>query len=100
MDPTHQHVPTPEELRLAAVEQALIDSKAREIETKNQFAALLNGFEQLELLMQELTPAKTPKTTPTDTIPVQLAPTGRPPPPALPSEYDGDRLKGHVRGHP
>ena len=51
MDPTHQHVPTLEELCLAAVEQALIDSKAREIETKNQFAAFLNGFQQLELLM-------------------------------------------------
>ena len=96
MDPTHQHVPTPEELRLAAVEQALIDSKSREIETKNQFAALLNGFQQLELLMRELAPAKTPKTTPTDTIPIRLAPTGRPPPPALPSEYDGDRLKGQA----
>ena len=72
MDPTHQHVPTPEELHLAAVEQVLIDSKAREIEMKNQFTALLNGFQQLELLMWELTPAKTPKTTPTDTIPIQL----------------------------
>ena len=54
MDPTHQHVPTPKELCLAAVEQALIDSKAKEIEMKNQFAALLNGFQQLELLMREL----------------------------------------------
>ena len=54
--------PTPEELCLAAVEQALINSEAREIETKSQFAALLNGFQKLELLMRELTPAKTPKT--------------------------------------
>ena len=76
MNPTHQHASTPKELRLAAVEQALIDSKAREIEMKNQFAALLNGFQQLELLMRELTPAKTPKTTLTDTIPIWLAPTG------------------------
>ena len=96
MDPTHQHVPTPEELHLAVVEQALIDSKAREIEMKNQFAALLNSFQQLGLLMRELTPAKIPKTTPTDTIPIRLAPTGRPPPLALPSEYDGDRLKGQA----
>ena len=63
---------------------------------KNQFAALLNGFQQLDLLMRELAPAKTLKTTPTDTIPIRLAPTGRPPPPALPSEYDGDRLKGQA----
>ena len=96
MNPTHQHTPTPEELRLAAVEQALIDSEAREIETKNQFAALLSGFRQLELLMRELNPANTPKTPPTDTTPVRLAPTGRPPPPALPSEYDGDRMKGQA----
>ena len=76
MNPTHQHAPTPEELHLAAVEQALIDSEAREIETKNQFTALLNGFQQLELLMRELTPAKTPKTPPTNSIPIRLAPTG------------------------
>ena len=76
MDPTHQHTSTPEELCLAAVEQALIDSEAREAETKNQFAALLSGFRQLELLMRELNPANTLKTPPTDTIPVRLAPTG------------------------
>ena len=96
MNPAQQHASSSEELRLAAVEQALADSKAREIETKNQFAALLNGFQQLELLMRELTPAKTPKATLTDTIPIRLAPTGQPPPPALPSEYDGDRMKGQT----
>ena len=62
MNPIHQHAPTPEELRLAAVEQALIDSEAREIETKNQFAALLSSFRQLELLMWEMNPTNTPKT--------------------------------------
>ena len=87
MNPTHQHTPTPEELRLAAVEQALINSEAREIETKNQFTALLSGFRQLELLMREMNPANTPKTPPTDTIPFQLTPTRKPPPPALPTEY-------------
>ena len=92
MNPAQQHAPSSEELRLAVAEQALADSKAREIETKNQFTALLNGFQQLELLMWELTP----KTTLTDTTPIQLAPTGWPPPLALPSEYDGDRLKGQA----
>ena len=72
MNPTHQHAPTPKELCLAAVEQALIDSEAREIDTKNQFTALLSGFRQLELLMQEMNPTNTPKTPPTDTIPVRL----------------------------
>ena len=50
MNPTNQPVPTPEELCLAAVEQALVDSNTREVETKNQLAALVNGFQQLELL--------------------------------------------------
>ena len=59
MNPTHQHNPTPEERRLAAVEQALADSKAREVETKSQLAAIINSFQQLELLMQELKPVQT-----------------------------------------
>ena len=71
MDPTHQHVLTPEELCLAAVEQALIDSKAREIETKNQFTALLYSFQQLELLMQELAPAYI-HPTPSTSVPIDI----------------------------
>ena len=51
MNPTHQHDPTPEELCLAAVEQALADSEAREVETKSQLDALINGFQHLELLI-------------------------------------------------
>ena len=51
MNPTQQSAPTTEELHLAAVKQALIDSEAREIETKNKLAALLSGFQQLELLI-------------------------------------------------
>ena len=51
MDPTQQSAFTAKELCLAAVEQALIDSKAREIETINQLATLLSSFQQLELLI-------------------------------------------------
>ena len=51
MDPTQQSAPTTKELCLAAVEQALIDPEAREIETKNQLATLSSGFQQLELLI-------------------------------------------------
>ena len=43
-----------------------------------------------------MNPANTLKTPLTDTIPVWLAPTGKPPPLALPTEYDGDRLKGQA----
>ena len=77
MNPTYQHTPTPEKLCLAAVEKALIDSEAREVETKNQLAALLNSFQQLELLIREIKPAITPNPPPpTDTNPVQPALTG------------------------
>src|ERR1700761_6843103 len=96
MNPTHQHDPTPEERRLAAVEQALADSEAREVETKSQLAALLNGFQHLELLIRELKPIQTPNTPPTNVTPIRLAPIGRPPPPALPSEYNGDRSRGQA----
>ena len=76
MNPTHQHDPTPEELHLVAVEQALADSEAREIETKSQLAALINGFQHLELLIQELKPVQTSNTPLTNITPIQLAPTG------------------------
>ena len=53
------------------VEQAIIDSKAREIETKAQLTTLLSSFRQLELLIQKLQPPSTSlKTPPVDTIPV------------------------------
>ena len=58
MNPTHQHAPTPK-VRLAAVEQAIIDSKAREIETKAQLTTLLTSFQQLELLLQNIQPPST-----------------------------------------
>ena len=96
MNPTHQQDPTPEELHLTAVEQALADSEAREVETKSQLTALINGFQHLELLIRELKPIQTPNTPPTNIIPVRLAPTGQPPPLALPSKYDRDRSKGQA----
>ena len=68
--------PLPEEHRLAAVEQALADSEAREVETKSQLAALINGFQHLELLIQELKPIQTPSTPPTNVTPVRLTPIG------------------------
>ena len=76
MNPAHQHDPTPEELRLAAVERALADSEAREVETKSQLTTLINGFQHLELLIRELKPVKTLNTPPTNITPVWLTPTG------------------------
>ena len=96
MNPIHQQDPTPEELPLVAVEQALADSEAREVETKSQLAALINGFQHLELLIRELKPVQTPNTPLTNITPIWLTPTGRPPPPVLPSEYDRDRSKGQA----
>ena len=96
MDPTQQLAPSPE-LRLVAVEQALIDSKAREIETQKQLASILNGFQQLEALIQKLQPPPTsPKISSTNITPLRSAPIGRPPPPALPSEYNRDRSQGQA----
>ena len=96
MNLTQQHDPTPEGC-LAKVEQAVINSKAREIEVNNQLAALLNGFQHLELMLQKLQPpSPSPKTPPIDITPVQSTPIGQPPPLALPSEYDRDRSKGQA----
>ena len=74
MNPTHQHASTPEAC-LAAVEQALIDSEAREIATKAQLTTLLTGFQQLELLLRNLQPPSTsPKTPSVDVTPVRSVP--------------------------
>ena len=44
MNPVQQHAPSPEELHLTALEQALTDSKAREEETQKQLVTLIDRF--------------------------------------------------------
>ena len=77
--------------------QALADSEARGAKTEEKLDILLNGFLKLEKLMSEQRlPQTTPKVSPIDTIPIRSTPTGRPPPLALPSEFDGDRSRGQA----
>ena len=56
MNPMQQHFPNPKELRLAAVERTLADSKAGRIDTNQKLEILLNGFKHLEKLMLEQRP--------------------------------------------
>ena len=91
MNPAQQHAPSSDELRFIALEQALAHSQARGAKTEEKLEMLLNGFLKLEKLMSEQRlPPTTLKISPINIIPVRSAPTGQPPPPALPSEFDGD----------
>ena len=91
MNPVQQHAPSPEELHLTALEQALADSKAREEETQKQLATVLDRFKNLERLLMEQQPQiLTPPKNLVNISPIWTTPTGRPPPPALPSEFNGE----------
>ena len=86
MNPAQQAFSGPVELRLEALEQALADSQARERETQKQLDMLITGFKHLEGMISEL--KVLPKNVSTIT---PVVPAGRPPPPALPTEFDGER---------
>ena len=77
---------------VSALQQALADSEARYLDTQKQIAQLVNGFHQLQALIQNRPPTPVPQTPPPRSPP--SVPTRRAPPPALPSEFDGDRSKG------
>ena len=89
MNPVQQAFPGPVELRLMALEQALADSQARERETQKQLDVLIIGFKHLEGMISEL--KDFPKNVPTITL---VAPAGQPPPPALLTEFNGERSQG------
>ena len=70
MNPAQQHVPSSDKLCFAALEQAVIDSQAREAKTEQRIEILLNGFLKLERFMTEQQPPPTPpKISPIDIIP-------------------------------
>ena len=75
MNPVQQHFPSSMGLCLVAVEQALTDSQAREIDMQDKLEMLLDGYKHLERLMLELQTPTLPKF-PADIIPVQTSPTG------------------------
>ena len=85
MNPAQQAFPGPVELCLEALEQALADSQARERETQKQLDMLIIRFKHLEGMISEL--KDFPKNVSTMTL---VVPAGRPPPPALPMEFDGE----------
>ena len=96
MNPAEQHAPSLEELCFMALEQALTDSQAERKETQKQLTMLLDCFQKLEKLLIEQQTPPTPPTNPVNVDLVQAAPTGQPPPPALPTEFDGDQTCGQV----
>ena len=91
MNPVQQAFSGPVELRLEALEQALADSQARERETQKQLDMLIIGFKHLEGMISEL--KDFPKNVSTIT---PVVPAGRPPPPTLPTEFDGEQSRGQA----
>ena len=94
MNPAQPNVPNAEDADFRALEQAYADSLAIQENTQKQIDALLKGYQHLEKLMQAIVPPALPQIHPANPTPVQATPSGRPPPPALPSEYDGNRSRG------
>ena len=94
-NPAQQHAPSSEELRLTAVEQALADSIAREIEMQKTLSLLTNGFQ----LLQELVQTHIPlciflKVSSMDVPSIWSAPTRQPLSPVLPDGFHRDQTKG------
>ena len=87
--------PSSEELHLAAVEQALADSVAREIETQKTLSLLTDGFQLLRELVQTHIPLCTsPKVPSMDITPIWSAPTRQLLSLVLPDKFHGDWTKG------
>ena len=78
-------------VRRESPDKALADSQAREIETQKQMDMLIIRFKHLEGMILEL--KDSPKNLPTIT---PVVPAGRPPPPALPTEFDRERSRGQA----
>ena len=80
--------------RVSALEQAFSNLKAREVETLKQLELLTDGFQQLQQLILQQQPLTPPAMSSRLDKPIPdsflQAPTGGPPPPALPNKFDGD----------
>ena len=87
MNPMQQAFPDSVQLCVIALEQALANSQEREAETRKQLNELIIGFKQLERIVSEQ--RNVPTLVPT-------IPTGQPPPPTLPTEFDGERSRGQA----
>ena len=95
MNPAQSIVSDAREICLLALEQAYADSLAKQDDTQKQLNRL---FQQLEkLILMDKIPSTSPKIHLSNIIPIQATPTRRRPPPlALPNEYDGDLSKGQA----
>ena len=92
-----QPVPNSKDARFLALEQAYANSVATQENTQKQINQLLQAFQHLEKLMTAKTsPPPSPKINTPDTTSARTTPIGRPPPPALPNEFDGDRSRGQA----
>ena len=97
MNPTQPNVPDTGELCFWALEQAYANSLATQDNMQKQINRLLHSFQQLEEFMwAEKKSPPSPIIRPIDLTPIWATPTGWPPPPALPSEYNGNHSKGQA----
>jgi hypothetical protein len=79
--------------RVSSLEQALSSLETRYIETQKQIGQLINAFQQLQQLFQQLQQLTLQQLSPSPTPP-SFPPTAQAPPPALPSEFNGDCSEG------
>ena len=89
MNPAQPNVPNSKDAQFFALEQAYADSLAMQENTQKQIDQLLQSFQHLEKLMMA-------KISLSDITPVWTTPIGRPPPPALPNEFDGNHSQGQA----
>jgi len=76
--------------RIASLEQSLSELQARDVTTQQKLDTLITHI--TAITSQKSTPSQQPKP---DTVSnARLVPSTRGPPPALPSEFDGDRTHG------
>jgi len=78
----------------ADMQKAIADSETEHLETRKQIAQLVNGLHQLNQNMLQLQQLRQSPPIPETPKSAPAPPTRRAPPPALPSEFDGERSKG------
>ena len=83
-------LPTMDSERIASLEQSLSELQARDVTTQQKLDTLITHI--TAITSQKSTPSQQPK--PDTVSDARLVPSTRGPPPALPSEFDGDRTHG------
>ena len=96
MNPVQKHAPGSKKLHLAALEQALTNSEAREIETQKKAQNTPKQVPTPWKTDNRATPPPYSSKNPCKYYSCPDLPPRQPPPPALPSEFDGDQTWGQV----